>query len=231
MINKERKKMSIKQYLQKIYDEDYFKNGLITRKSCYLNYRWMPELTIKMAFNMIKHLDLKESQKVLDFGCAKGYLVKALRILDIEAYGCDVSEYAIKKVDPEVREYCKLSNPDLEGSIIPFKLKRNFDWIITKDVLEHISEDQLIIFLKTALKHCDKMFHTIPLGENGKFRIADYNNDPSHKTIKDEAWWIETFKSTGWSLKKFDYEVRGIKENWAQRYKNVKGNGFFILNK
>jgi len=68
------------------YDEEYFESGLATGKSCYLNYRWLPELTIKMAHNIIRYLDLKENEKILDYGCAKGYLVKAFRILDIEAY-------------------------------------------------------------------------------------------------------------------------------------------------
>ena len=34
----------------------------------------------------------------LDVGCAYGYLVEALRDLGVDAYGVDVSEYAISQV-------------------------------------------------------------------------------------------------------------------------------------
>ena len=103
---------------QELYDREYFENGIITGKSCYQNYRWMPETTIKMAFNIIKYLHLPEGARFLDFGCAKGYLVKALRLLDIDAYGCDVSKYTIEMADAESQDYCKLVT---DSSILPFK--------------------------------------------------------------------------------------------------------------
>ena len=92
----------------KSYDADYFERGVRTQKSGYQNYSWLPELTLKMAHHLVTQLPLEECQKVLDFGCAKGFLVKALRILDIEAYGVDISRYAIDCVDPEVRGLCDL---------------------------------------------------------------------------------------------------------------------------
>ena len=39
------------------YDKDYFKNGIASGKSCYSNYRWLPELTIPMAYNIIKYCE------------------------------------------------------------------------------------------------------------------------------------------------------------------------------
>jgi len=45
---------------------------------------------------------------VLDVGCAKGYLVKALRDAGLEAYGVDVSEYAVSAADPSIRPYLRV---------------------------------------------------------------------------------------------------------------------------
>src|SRR6476661_8245522 len=42
--------------------------------------------------------DLRPSS-VLDAGCAMGFLVEALRARGVEAWGIDISEYAISKVD------------------------------------------------------------------------------------------------------------------------------------
>jgi len=201
-----------------LFDEEYFEKGLITGKSCYQNYRWMPELTIRMAYNIIKILDVNE-ESILDYGCAKGYLVKALRILDVDAYGCDISKYAISMVDPEVKQYCKLIKKN-----IPFK---KVDWIITKDVLEHLDIKTLDDFIKHSRKKADKCFHVIPLAEKGKYICKEYENDITHKIRKSSKWWIDRFREYGWELKTFDYYARGIKENWTSKYQ--RGNGFFIF--
>src|SRR2546430_12388218 len=47
-----------------------------------------------------------EPRTVLDVGCAKGFLVECLRDRGIDAYGLDISEYAIKDVRPDIRPYC-----------------------------------------------------------------------------------------------------------------------------
>ena len=60
-----------------IYDKNYYECGIESGKSLYTNYRWMPELTIPMCSRMIEHLKISSRDKILDFGCAKGYSVKA----------------------------------------------------------------------------------------------------------------------------------------------------------
>jgi cyclopropane fatty-acyl-phospholipid synthase-like methyltransferase len=216
--------MDIESY-QKIYDRSYFEEGVITGKSCYQNYRWLAETTIKMAYNIIKYLKLTEYDRILDYGCSMGYLVKALRILDIEAYGCDISRYAVNKADPDVRIFCDLITVDTTN---PFNL--DFDWIISKGVLEHLTEKDIDFFLDDARKHAHRMFHVIPLGdENGKFIIPHYHEDTSHIQIQHESWWSKKFELHGWHIKQFEYQVRGIKENWTRQFE--KGNGFFILEK
>lgn len=206
------------------YDEDYFENGIVTGKSCYVNYRWLPELTIKMAHKLIQHIDLKQGDRVLDFGCAKGYLVKALRILDIEAYGCDISEYAINNVDQGVVKYCYLNKQNFSLS------EQTFDWIISKDVLEHLEEKSINEFLSLAKHKTDKMFHVVPLGDkNDNFIIPAYNYDNTHIQKKTINWWIKKFKLHGWTNISYTFHVPGIKDNWTKQY--PKGNAFFTIKK
>lgn len=206
-----------------IFDKDYFENGLVTGKSCYINYRWLPELTIKMAHRIIKYLDIHENHKVLDYGCSKGYLTKAFRILDVDAYGCDISQYAIDSVDAEVRPYCRLID---KSNLIPFQ-EFNFDWLVTKDVLEHMSEDNIDAFLACSVTRTQNMFHIIPLGDQNVFRISAYHDDVTHIQIQNEEWWTRKFLSHGWILTDFTYAIRGIKSNWTDMYSN--GNGFFTV--
>jgi len=204
--------------MHEIYDEDYYERGLETGKSIYQNYRWMPEWTIPIAMVMIDCLGIKRGQTVLDYGCAKGYLVKALRLLGRDAHGVDISEYAIKNVDAEVRKYCVLKND--------FKMK-TADFCISKDVFEHISEAELPEVLAWIDAH--ELFAVIALGdENGYFAPAA-NLDKTHITCKDGDWWCAMFIENGWKIKHFAYRIAGIKDSYNEI--SPTAHGFFTLRK
>ena len=45
-------------------------------------------------------------ETVLDAECAMGHLVAALRDLEVQAYGIDISNYTISKVRKDIQPYC-----------------------------------------------------------------------------------------------------------------------------
>jgi len=211
-----------------IYDKDYFERGIETGKSCYQNYRWMPEATMAMAMTLIDLLDIRRGDTVLDYGCAKGFLVKALRLLGREAWGVDVSEYAIANVDPLVKDLCFLK-PDLgywKAGYVPSAkgFPELFDFCIVKDVFEHIPDDQL----ETALGWIQTkvLFAIIPLGDDGTFRAPANNIDVTHVTCHDEDWWKRAL-SRGWHVIDFDFKVEGIKDSYYGEW--PEAHGFFTL--
>jgi SAM-dependent methyltransferase len=61
--------------------------------------RWIP-----IAEDIVAHFNLKPGDRVLDVGCAKGFLVKDLMKVcpGLEVFGTDVSEYALMHCEPEV---------------------------------------------------------------------------------------------------------------------------------
>src|SRR5215204_1248015 len=72
-----------------------------------------------------------QPESVLDAGCAFGMLVEKLRQLGVDAYGVDVSEYAIEHADHSIREYVwcdSLTNP----------LDRKYDLVVSIEVFEHM---------------------------------------------------------------------------------------------
>jgi SAM-dependent methyltransferase len=222
------KKSSNYKNLGKLYDEEYFEKGLMTGKSCYKNYHWMPEGTIAMAFYMIKDLPVTNGSKILDFGCAKGYLVKAFRILGLESYGVDISEYAISKVDKDVEKYCKLCQ-DVKDIKKIFGVKK-FDWIIAKDVFEHIPEKQLSGTLEELSLISKKIFLVIPLGRNDSdqhFIVSEYNKDITHFTAKTDKWWRNLFRKNNLKIERVSFSFRHCKENWTSNWPN--SNAFYIL--
>ena len=93
------------------FDREYYEQGPMTGKSLYTNYRWLPELTLPLAHHIAVDCNLDKHQTICDFGCAKGYLVYALRLLGYESYGVDISKYAISKAPKEVNGHVTCIEP------------------------------------------------------------------------------------------------------------------------
>jgi SAM-dependent methyltransferase len=61
--------------------------------------RWIP-----IARDLVDHFKLRPGDRVLDIGCAKGFLLKDLMAVcpGLEVFGLDVSPYALLHAEPEV---------------------------------------------------------------------------------------------------------------------------------
>lgn len=201
--------------MKSLYDEEYYECGIESGKSCYTNYRWIPELTIPLAYHLVSTLSIKKKETILDFGCAKGYLVYALRLLNFNAYGYDISQYAISSAPEEIKRFLYSSN-----------ICTHYDWILSKDVFEHLPYEIIGRELQNLKKYCRNMFCIVPLGQNGKYIIPAYELDTTHVIRESSEWWAQLFEQSGFIVKNSGYRVEHIKENWA---KWEKGNGYFIL--
>ena len=194
------------------FTKDYYEDGIRKNISGYENYKWMPTRSIPEALDIIKKFKF---ETCVDYGCAKGYLVHALRILGCQAFGEDISDYAIENCHPAVKDY--VSAPT----------EKVYDLLICKDVLEHITVDDIPGVLQSFRKKSNQFFFTIPLGDYDRFRIREYEVDVTHVTKKDEEWWINMFRQEGFILKEFSYSLGSIKEKWLRDF--PYGNGFFFL--
>lgn len=191
--------------MKNLYDETYYERGVELGISGYSNYRWLPKLTIPMCQAIVAYLKIETHQKILDFGCAKGFTVKAFRQLGFNAFGIDISEYAIANADPEVRQFLTLSDHPTQV----------FDWVISKDVFEHIPYDAIDNVLMTLSQTCRQLFCVVPLGENGKFVVPEYEHDVTHVIRENRDWWLQKFELAGFAVNDTTFRVPGIKDNWA----------------
>lgn len=86
--------------IAKQFGEQYFDGP---REVGYGGYRydgrWIP-----IAEDIVRHFSLKPGDRVLDVGCAKGFLVKDLMTVcpGLEAFGLDISEYGLMHCEKEV---------------------------------------------------------------------------------------------------------------------------------
>lgn len=200
------------------YDEEYFIRGKQSGKSLYENYRWLPNLTIPMAKAMVDHCGIELHDSIMDFGCARGYLVKALHKLCFEARGYDISQWALDNCDIEVR--------DAVSNVWP--PNHHVDWIIAKDVLEHIELHKLghllTQFASIAIKG---VFIVVPLsrGLGQGYAVPEYEADVTHIVRWPLDQWLDEMVNAfdhEWEISA-RYRIKGIKDNYAHF---EKGNGF-----
>lgn len=118
---------------------------------------------------------------VLDAGCALGYLVAALRDLGVEAYGVDVSEYAITNVREDIKPYCAV------GSLtdtLPVSLPRKYDLVVTIEVLEHLTVEDGKKAIQNLCTLSDRvLFSSTP---------SDFD-DITHINVQQREYWSEIF--------------------------------------
>jgi ubiquinone/menaquinone biosynthesis C-methylase UbiE len=143
-------------------------------------------------------------KRVLDIGCAEGYLVYAFYNLGIEAYGVDISQYAISHGSQRIREHLFRIDVDCEG--LPFEDK-SFDIVTAIDIVEHLRNyEKTICEIGRVLKPGGIACITTPANKLTDAILAMALRHPltrhqkEHVNIHPKSFWIRTFQRYG-----FDY--------------------------
>ena len=167
--------------MDKIYNEEYYHNscGPIPYEE---PEHWENFFGI-VADKIVSDLHPKT---VLDAGCAMGYLVTALRDRGVEAYGIDVSNYAISKVREDIKPFCVVGSlcEDIDHSILP----ERFDVITSIEVLEHLEEQDGI----TAIKNICEMTDCVVFSST-----PDDVTEPTHINVQQREYWTKLFAQNG----------------------------------
>lgn len=186
------------------FSKEYFDG---TREQGYGGYnydkRWIP-----VAKKIIKLFKLKNNSNFLDIGCAKGFLLYDLYILNpnINLYGLDISEYAKENAPLEIRNKIQISN------CIKLNYEDNFfDCVVSINTVHNLELDDCI----KAIKEIQRVSNG-----NAFIQVDAYRNDAELRLFKD--WmltaktylkpeeWLEVFKKanyTGyyyWTILEFD---------------------------
>lgn len=131
-----------------------------------------------------------DPRRSLDIGCAKGYLVKYLQQMGVEAHGIDISRYALENSPKEVSERLKLV--DVECDRIPFP-DEYFDLVTAFSVIEHLnSVENAIKQARRILSEGGFLLETTP-GPRSKHATAD----PTHVNIKELKEWLSIHRKHG----------------------------------
>lgn len=123
------------------FGKEYFDG---TREQGYGGYRydgrWIP-----IAEDIVRHFKLKPGDRVLDVGCGKGFLVKDLMKVcpGLEAFGLDISEYAVMNCEPEVVGRLHVGN----ANHLPFP-DRSFQAVLSINTVHNLERAGCIQALK-----------------------------------------------------------------------------------
>jgi SAM-dependent methyltransferase len=145
--------------------------------------RWIP-----VAEDIVKHFNLKPGDRVLDVGCAKGFLVKDLMKVcpGLEAFGLDISEYALRHCEPEVVGRLQLGSADN----LPFPDK-SFNAVLAINTIHNLERTDAI----RAVREIER------LAPGRGFIQVDSYRTPQQREVFLE--WVLTAKfhdyPVGWS--------------------------------
>jgi SAM-dependent methyltransferase len=140
---------------------------------------------------------------VLDAGCAMGFLVEKLRERGVEAYGIDISEYAIQNVHESARDFCQV-----ESVVAPFS--QHYDLIVSVEVLEHLSAAQIKETIANFCQHTEQvLFSSTPL---------DYR-EATHINVHPPEYWAELFARQGF-IRDVDYDASFLSP-WAGLFRKT----------
>ena len=186
--------------ISKEYGEMYFDGP---RDYGYGGYRydgrWVP-----VARDMVAHFHLKPGDRVLDVGCAKGFLVKDLMTVcpGLEAFGLDISRHALQNSPPEIKGRLQLGSAEA----LPFG-DNSFTAVISINTIHNLKRERAII----AMKEIQRVS-----GGNAFVQVDSYYT-PEQKTIF-ESWvltaefhdypegWLEVFNAAGY-MGDYDWTV------------------------
>ena len=154
--------------------------------------RWRP-----VAGDIIAHFGLEPGMRALDVGCGKGFLVKDLMLEcpGLEAFGLDISLYALMHCDPDVIGRLHLGTADA----LPFP-DDSFDCVLSLNTIHNLPRPRAV----TAMREIER------LSGGRAFVQVDSYRTPEQKEIF-ESWvltaefhdypegWIELFDEAGYT--------------------------------
>lgn len=118
---------------------------------------------------------------VLDAGCASGYLVEALRELGVEAYGVDISEYAINSAREDIRDFMHAQSITDD---LPKAFPKRYDLVVTIEVLEHMYPEDGKKAIEKLCSYSDIII----------FTSTPYDLDnKTHVNVQQREYWVELF--------------------------------------
>lgn len=141
----------------------------------------------KSVSDIIHNLNLSPGSRILEIGCAKGFILYEFYKHGMNVSGIDVSKYAISNAKPEIKPFL------VQGSCeqLPWS-DGEFDFVFCKEVLPHLSIHQLDKAIPEMLRVCSSrnIYLDIQVCETDRAKKMTNAWDETHQCLENSGWWL-----------------------------------------
>lgn len=186
---------------QKLFSKDYFFGH---KCSNYINYNWWDNDGYwKSIISVIKKY--KMSGRMLDIGCAFGFLIKRVVPYFNEVHGIDISKFAIQRAKKEAPSAI-LKVVDFDTENLPYPDKY-FNLITALDFLEHTeSIEKSLKKITKKLKDNGYLIIFLPIKDTWAGRINRiFDKDATHISVPSRKELFEAINRAGLKIIKKSY--------------------------
>lgn len=167
------------------------------RSHGYGGFNYHPRFWEPVVPDFKAHFRLKGGDKILDVGCAKGFMVFDMQRLipGLDVYGVDVSQYAIENAKAEIANKCQVAN----ATQLPFE-DNSMDVVVSITTVHNLEEADLIKALQEIERVSSRgSFITVDAYRNDEEKEAMYAWNLTAKTILHVDEWKTLFKDAGYT--------------------------------
>ena len=147
--------------------------------------------------DFVKYYKIKPDAKILDVGCAKGYMVYDFKrqYPGLEIHGIDISKYAIKNCHPEVKDNLQV------GKAESLKFEDNyFDLVISINTVHNLELKDCVASIKEISRVSKgNSFITVDAYNSDEEKERMFKWNLTAKTIMSTNDWKDTFKKIGYN--------------------------------
>lgn len=189
-----------------VYNRSYYQttnyhnyNSAIYRAYHLARYLWLGQV-YKLAFRV---------KSILDVGCATGMSVWVFRcLLGLDAYGVDVSQYAIANGVKSIRPYLACVDLTSDALTLP---RQQFDLVVSYDTFEHLPVDGLPEILIKVFALTDKAVLGIYVLDEPIAQLHNLVNKShfDHTSEHTSAWWIDRLSAFGYVATHLPFSRQG----------------------
>jgi ubiquinone/menaquinone biosynthesis C-methylase UbiE len=132
-------------------------------------------------------------------GCAKGFLVQALKRLGVESWGVDISQYALESAPAAIRS--SLLRIDADGPYFPFK-NGIFDLVTCITTVEHLrSLDAFLQEMQRVLTKRGTLYLVTDDPQNPE-AVPAIQKDVTHENVGTYTRWHGLFMRHNFAIKR-----------------------------
>ena len=167
------------------------------RKFGYGGLKYNPKYWTNVVKDFVDYYKIKPEAKILDVGCAKGYMLYDFKrqYPGLELHGVDISEYAIKNCHPEVKDNLQV------GKAENLKFEDNyFDLVISINTVHNLELKDCAASIKEISRVSKaNSFITVDAYNSDEEKERMFKWNLTAKTIMSINDWKDIFKNIGYN--------------------------------